>query len=117
MAVDKGSTTTTGPTTNKTNVAVTTNVTGPPINIAVGSEFLQPVATAFAPVARGIEAGLQNVSEQTQSLANQAASIVDFTQRSSSALSTRQDDLEQMLKVLVIVLVGGFGFQFILRKA
>ena len=59
MAVDKGGTSTSN-VTNKpqTNVSVTTNVTGPPINIAVGSEFLKPVAETFMPIASGVQQGI-----------------------------------------------------------
>ena len=91
---------------NSTNVSVTTNVVGPPININVGGDFLKPVAETFAPVADSVQRGIQTIS-------NQAASIAEFTQKSNQQLTTRQDDLERLIKLALAVTLAGVGFQFI----
>jgi len=100
-------------TTSTQKVNVTTNVTGPPINIAVGSDFLAPVAKAFEPVSQGISKGLDVISGQTQNLANQTQSVLDFTQRSAGELNQRQDKTENMIQMLVLVLIGAAGIQLL----
>ncbi len=86
-------------TSTNTNVSVTTNVTGPPINIAVGSDFLKPVADTFQPVAAGIK----------QSLDSTAA----YVKESNDRLTMRQDELEKLLKLAVVLTLAGVGYQFI----
>ena len=108
MSVEKGGSASTS-TTNQTNVSVTTNVTGPPINIAVGSDFLQPVAQTFAPIAESVERGLQTVS-------NQAQSIAEFTRQSNELVTMRQDDLEQLIKLVMALTVAGIGYQLVAAR-
>lgn len=45
-----------------TAVTVTNNITGPPINVNVGSEVLNPIAQTFQPLAAGLQNSLQSLS-------------------------------------------------------
>ena len=74
-----GSSTTNTTTQNDTQVSVTSNVSGGPISIAVGADFLKPVAEAFLPISRGVEGGIQTLS-------NQAAGITNVTIRVKDSL-------------------------------
>jgi hypothetical protein len=93
-------------TTTKNNIEVITNVSGAPINIAIGADFLKPVAETFLPITEGVQQGIKTLS-------NQAQSIAEFTERSNLALSSRQADLEKLIKIMLAVTVAAFGFQFI----
>lgn len=108
MSVEKGGTSS-ATTNNKTTVNVSTNVTGPPINIAVGSEFLKPVAESFMPIAAGVERGIKTLS-------NQAQSIADFAQRSNETVTMRQDELEQLIKLVAMLTVAGIGYQLVAAR-
>ena len=96
--------TTTTTTKNETNVI--TNVSGPPINIAIGSDFLKPVAETFLPITASVEQGIKTLS-------NQAQSIAEFTDRSNAALTDRQEDLETLIKLMLAVTLAGLGFIFL----
>ena len=117
MSVDKGGGGGASTSTNNTTVNVSTNVVGPPINIAVGSEFLKPISDAFAPISSGVAKGLQTLSDQSQNLSNQAQSVVDFTKQSNAQLTGRQNDLEHsiqlLMKGLLIAGVVVLGLKFI----
>lgn len=108
MSVEKGGTAQ-NTTTTKTNVSVTTNVTGPPINISVGSEFLKPVGEAFLPIAAGVERGIQTLS-------NQAQNIAEFAQRSNETVTMRQEELEQLIKLVAMLTVAGIGYQLVAAR-
>lgn len=54
-----GGSTSTRTTEQNTSVTVTNNISGPPINVNVGSEVLSPIANTFAPVASGLQNSLQ----------------------------------------------------------
>lgn len=93
-------------TTTQNDIQVITNVAGAPVNIAIGADFLKPVAEAFLPISQGVEKGIETLS-------NQAQSIADFTQKSNAALTSRQADLETLIKIMLAVTVAAFGYQFI----
>lgn len=109
----RSSPTTTTTTTTDTTVNVSTTLTGPPINIAVGSDFLKPVAEAILPVAHGIEGGIQTLSNQAASIANQAESISKFTHDATAQLNARQGDLETLVKLMLGITVAGLGLVFL----
>lgn len=108
MSVEKGGSAS-STSSNKTTVNVSTNVTGPPINIAVGSEFLKPVGEAFLPIASGVERGIQTLS-------NQAQNIAEFAQKSNEMVTMRQGELEQLIKLVAMLTVAGIVYQLVAAR-
>jgi|CXWL01.1.fsa_nt_gi hypothetical protein len=111
MSVDKGGGggASTSTQTSNTTVNVSTNVTGPPINIAVGSDFLKPVAESFLPIADSVKQGIASISSQAQSIA-------EFTNKSNQALTVRQNELDKLIKIAVGLALAGLGYSFIQRQ-
>jgi methyl-accepting chemotaxis protein len=98
-------------TVHKTDVI--TNVTGAPISISIGSDFLKPLAQAFTPISEGVQQGIQTLSDQAQSISNQSQSIAEFTKKSNAQLNARQADVEKLVKLMLAVTLAGLGYQFI----
>lgn len=107
-------------TDTQNHIKVITNVSGAPINIAVGADFLKPVAETFRPITEGVQKGIETLSEQAQSISSQSQSVIDFTkqtgrelEKSNAALSMRQNDLETLIKLMLAVTLAGLGYQFL----
>lgn len=91
-----------------TNVTVTNNITGPPINVNVGSEVLSPIANTFQPLAAGLQNSLQSLSVGFQDAETRRAQ-----QETKTADLVQQNAKTQQLMIFGLI---GLGAVLVLRR-
>lgn len=98
-------------TSSEVTVNTHTNVTGGPVNVTFGSDFLKPLAQTFLPIANSVETGLKATSNQAATIAQQVQQITDFSRKSQTQIVAQQQDLATLVKILGGVAVAGVVLQ------